>query len=107
MPEERRRNPRVAVDVPARITIEGQTTEGRVRDICRDAALLFADRSCPLGTSVSVEADLPRVAGSVSFSGSVVRLADGEDGHHGMAILFDGLSPQALMRIELFVSDQS
>lgn len=105
MADERRRSPRVVVDVPARITADGVTVDGHIRDICRDAALLLADRSWPLGTRLSVETELPRVSGRVSFSGPVVRLGAHEDGRSGVAVLFESVDPTALLRIELFVSD--
>jgi len=54
MADERRRSPRVVVDVPARITGDGVTVEGQIRDICRDAALILAERAWPLGTTLSV-----------------------------------------------------
>jgi hypothetical protein len=105
MGEERRKSPRVVVDVPARVTVEGETIEGRIRDICRDAALVLAARTWPLGTRVAVMTTLPRVVGPVSFSGPVVRLAEPVDGLCGMAVLFESVDPQTLLRIELFVAD--
>ncbi len=106
MVEERRRNPRVVVDVPARLTVGGETIEARVRDICRDAALVEAERSYPLETSIALETELPRVTGKILALGRVIRHAPGKDGVHSMAILFDELSSEAALRIDLFVSEQ-
>jgi alpha/beta superfamily hydrolase len=106
MVEERRRSQRVAVDVPARLTIGEDTIEGRLRDICRDAALVEAARSYPLETKVRLEANLPRVAGTISAPGKVIRLAPGANESHGMAILFDDLPAEMALRIDLFVSEQ-
>ncbi len=106
MGKERRRNPRVVVDVPVRLTIDGETIPGRIRDICRDAALVEADRSYPLETKVTLEAELPQVAGTVRAPGRVIRLAQGKRGVPGMAILFDDLPSETTLRIELFISDQ-
>lgn len=106
MAEERRRSPRVLADVPARISAGDELIEGRVHDICRDAVLVYAERSWPVGTIVSVETELPRVKGTLRLRGPVVRLADAEGEGPGMAILFDGLDVQARMRIDLFLSEQ-
>ncbi len=106
MAEERRKSPRVVVDVPARLTIRGETFAARVCDICRDAALVEVERSYPLETPITLEAELPKVAGTIRASGRVIRLAPGRDAAHAMAILFDELPAEALLRIELFVSDQ-
>ena len=106
MVEDRRRSPRVAVDVPARLIVGGETVEGRVRDICRDAALVEATRSYPLETPITLEAELPRVAGTIRAPGRVIRLAPGAGEQHGMAILFDDLPSETVLRIDLFVSEQ-
>ncbi len=106
MPEERRKSPRAVADVPARLTIGGETVAGRVRDICRDAALVETERSYPIETVVTVETELPAVAGSVRATGRVVRVADGKDGGSAIAILFDNLPAETALRIDLFVSEQ-
>ena len=106
MSEERRKSPRVVVDAAARLTIGGETIEGRVRDICRDAVLVETARSFPLQTEVVLETELPKVAGAIRASGRVIRLAPGADGSQAMAILFDEVSPEAVFRIDLFVSEQ-
>ncbi len=106
MAEERRRSPRIAVDVPARLTVGDETEEGRLHDICRDAALVLAGRSWPLETRVALETELPGVPGRVRASGRVVRLSAAEPGQHGMAVLFDELAPEAALRVELFISDR-
>jgi hypothetical protein len=105
MAEERRRSPRVAVDVPARVTSDAGTVEGRICDICRDAAFVTTDREWAVGTRLSVETELPRVSGLVRFAGPVVRVGASEDGHKGAAILFEDIDAQAALRIELFVND--
>jgi len=106
MGKERRRSRRVAVDVPARLTIGGDTVEGRLHDICRDAALVLAGRSWPLETRMALEAELPGVPGRVRASGRVVRLTAADQGRHGMAVLFEELAPESALRIELFISDR-
>src|SRR5512143_975306 len=104
--EERRKSPRAVVDLPARVTVGQETIECRVRDLCRDAALVLAERCYPLQTSAALEMVLPTNPGAVQVTGRVVRLAPKEQGGaHGMAILFDDLPLETALRIELFVSD--
>ena len=107
MADERRKSPRVVVDVPARLTIGGETIEARVRDICRDAVLVEAARSFPLETEVTVETELPRISGKIRGTGRVIRHAAGNDGAEAMAILFDDLGTETTLRIDLFVLDQA
>lgn len=104
--EERRRNPRFVVDVPVTMTVAGETRTARLRDVCRDAALVEADRWEPLGTDVALALALPGTAGPIEVSGRVIRLAPGEQGTHGMAILFSGPSPEAEARIDEFIARQ-
>jgi hypothetical protein len=106
MTEERRRNPRIAIDVPARLTVGTQALDGRIQDICRDAVLVEAAQSFPTQTAMTVEAELPRVAGTVRASGTVIRLTPGRNGTHGMAVLFDEVPTPARLRIDLFLSEQ-
>jgi hypothetical protein len=106
MGEERRKSPRVVVDATARLTIGNETIDGRVRDICRDAALVETERSFPLQTEVTLETELPKVTGAIRASGRVIRHARGHDGAQAMAILFDDISAEATLRIDLFVSEQ-
>ena len=40
MSEERRKNPRFVVHVPVRLMAGSLTTQGQLKDICRDAALV-------------------------------------------------------------------
>ncbi len=106
MGEERRKSPRVAVDAKARLTIGAERIDARVRDICRDAVLVETERSFPLQTQVTVETELPNVPGAIRATGRVIRHAKGQDGAPGLAILFDEVSAEATLRIDLFVSEQ-
>ncbi len=106
MGEERRRSPRVVADAAACLTIGSETIDARVRDICRDAVLVETTRSFPLQTEVSLQTELPKVTGEIRASGRVIRLAPGADGSQAMAILFDDISAEAMLRIDLFVSEQ-
>ena len=104
---ERRRHQRVAVDVPATLRAGGGDHSARIRDICRDAVLVEADEEWPLETEVSLRTDLPGVSDPIDVRGRVIRLAPGEDGGHGMAILFSDMSPVVAMRIDFFVALQA
>jgi hypothetical protein len=104
MTKERRRNPRAAVQLSATLTVAGERKAARLKDVCRDAALIEADRWEALGTEVGLEMQLPGSAGPLRLAGRVIRLAPGEQGTHGMAILFDGPSPEAEARIDEFIA---
>jgi len=101
--EERRRHPRIPVDVPVRLTVDGESLLGRLKDICRDAALVESNRAFPLETTVVLAMELPGTGGPLEVSGRVIRLA-GEDGVQAMAILFTGVTPAAATRIDFFVA---
>ena len=104
--EERRKSPRFPVDVPARIGVGHETLMARLRDVCRDAAYVEANRMLPLETPVSVAMELPGTGGPLEVRGTVIRLAPGEEGTHGMAILFQDVTPAAALRIDFFISQQ-
>ena len=100
---ERRKHPRKVVDLPARCAADGESFPARLRDICRDAALIEAHRACALDTWIVVSLDLPGV-GRLEMAGRVIRLADGEGDARGMAVLFIDATPAAATRIDLFLS---
>lgn len=100
---DRRKSPRKAVDLPVRCLVDGRSFPGRLRDICRDAALVEAHEACPLDTRVVLALELPG-AGAVEVAGRVIRLAEGEGDARGMAVLFTGATPAAATRIDLFLS---
>lgn len=104
--EERRRNPRFAADVPVELTVAGAKRTALLKDVCRDAALLEADGWLPLETEVVLHMELPGAAGPLEVPGRVIRLAPGEQGTHGMAILFSSPSPEAEARIDEFIAGQ-
>jgi hypothetical protein len=102
--EERRRHPRVAVDLPVRLTIGNESLPGRIRDLCRDAALVEVHRECALGTEVVLAFDLGDEGSAIQVSGEIIRLAPGDGDARGVAVLFRDLQPQAEGRIEMFLS---
>jgi hypothetical protein len=106
--EDRRRSPRVVVDTPLRLTAGSFPAEGRLKDICRDAALVEVESPQSLGAFVTLALDLPGTGeGPVTVSGQVIRVAPGEGGSHGAAVLFADVTPQAAARIEFFLALQS
>jgi len=85
------------------LTVAGETKAARLRDVCRDAALVEASHWEPLQTELSVRVQLPGTAGPIEIAGRVIRLAPGEQGTHEMAILFSGLSPEAEAWIDALI----
>ena len=104
--DERRRHPRVVVDAPVTLTVAGEVKTARLRDVCRDAALVEASHWEPLQTDVSVGIELPGTAGPFEVAGRVIRLAPGEQATHAMAILFSAPSAEAEARINELVHAQ-
>jgi hypothetical protein len=104
--EERRRAPRVAVDLPVRLTLGSLSLPGRVRDICRDAALVEVHRECALGSEVTLVFELGDEGGPIQVSGEIIRLAPGDGDARAVAVLFRDLQPKAEGRIEMFLQRQ-
>jgi hypothetical protein len=103
--QERRKHPRYPVDAPARITAGGVTRSGRLRDVCRDAAFVEID-PFPLQTAVTLDFDLPDREAPVQLRGTIIRVGAGEYGTYGMAVLFTELTPEAVLHIDVFISQQ-
>jgi hypothetical protein len=104
--KERRKHPRYPVDVSARLTVGNDSLMARMRDVCRDAVLVEANRWFPLQTDVKVAMELPGTGGPLEVAGKVIRLAPGEQGTHSMAILFAELPQAATDRIDFFLTQQ-
>jgi hypothetical protein len=102
-PEDRRKSPRVVVDLPVRLLIEGQAVPGRIHDVCRDAALVETHERCAVGTRVMLAWDLAGT-GMVQVAGIVLRVSAGEGDARGLAILFVDVSPASTTAIELLVA---
>jgi hypothetical protein len=107
--EERRRSPRVVVDVPVRLTLDRgrDSMPGRLRDICRDAALVEVHRNCELGSEVSLMFELSEEDGPLQVAGQIIRLAPGDGDARAVAVLFRDLHPSVEGRIEMFLSRQA
>ena len=108
MNEERRRSPRFAAHGRARLEVGDTSSEGRLCDICRDAALVELDAPQTLGADVRLLVELPGTGdGEIAVSGTVIRVVQGDQGRHAAAVLFRGLPPAAAARIEFFLALQT
>jgi hypothetical protein len=101
-PEDRRRSPRVVVDLPVRLIVGGQTVPGRIHDVCRDAALVETHHRCAVGDKVTLAWESPG-AGMTQVAGVVLRVSAGEGDARGVAILFVDVAPATATGIELLV----
>jgi hypothetical protein len=104
--EERRKHPRFKVGVKVDIALGPERFAGRLKDLCRDAALLEIDSRVPVGAEVALTLQLPGTGGPLRVVGSVVREANGEGGAHEIAVLFVDRSPANETRIEFFIALQ-
>src|SRR5262245_12121150 len=109
MTEERRKSPRYSVEIPVRLTARGASYPGRLRDVCRDAALVEVDRAWSLETPVALAMELPGTGGPLEVLGRVVRLVPptAPGAPHGIAVLFTDVSPAAATRIDFFIALQA
>jgi hypothetical protein len=100
---ERRKSPRHVVDLPARCTTDGVSFPGRVKDICRDAALVEAHHPCPVEARIVLAMTLPG-GDTLELAGRVIRVAPGEGDARGLAVVFTDATPAAATRIDLLLS---
>jgi len=99
---ERRKHPRVVVELPVRLTVEGTAAPARLHDICRDAALVETHHRCLVGTRVSMAWSSSR-GGMVEVAGTVLRVSAAEGDARRVAILFADVAPAAATAIELLL----
>jgi len=104
--DDRRRSPRFAVKVPARISQGTESFPGLLKDLCKDAALVEGQRALPIDSDVSLTLSLPGTGGPLQATGRVVRVGPGDNGGHDMAILFHELTAATETRIEFFIAIQ-
>lgn len=101
--EDRRKSKRYEADIPTRLLVAGETVSVRLKDVCRDAILVEAPQTWPLGTPVGVALGLPDGHSPVEVHGKVIRLAAPVDrGGHGVAVLFTEVSPELAARLDFF-----
>jgi len=104
MSEERRRNPRFAVEVPVRLTSGGAAFPGRLKDLCRDAVLVETTHGLPIDAMVAVAMALPGTGGPLEVGGKVIRVVRGDGEEQRLAILFTSVTPAAETRIDFFIA---
>jgi hypothetical protein len=95
------------VDVPLQVVAGGGQHPGRLRDICRDAALIDSAASWPLETELVLKMALPGISEAIEAKGRVIRHTSAESGRFGMAVLFTDITPIAALRIDFFVALQT
>ncbi len=100
--EERRRRPRVVVDLPVRLGREGRTVPGRIHDVCRDAALVETHERCVVGEKVRLGWEATG-GGMAEVDGVVLRVSVGEGDARRVAVLFVDVAPATATAIELLV----
>ncbi len=94
------------VDVPARMSAEGQVFPAQVRDICRDAVLVECHVSLALESLVGLTLELPACEGPLSVTGKVIRVVKGEGDARRIAVLFTDVTPAAATGIDFFLALQ-
>jgi hypothetical protein len=100
---EKRKSKRYEADVPTQLRVAGLVVPVRLKDVCRDAVLVEASQTWPLGTAVGVILGLPDGQAPVEVHGTVIRLAPAGEGENaGVAVLFTELSPELATRLDFF-----
>lgn len=110
---ERRRHPRVAVDLPITIALKDGFVEGRIRDLSRAGVCFFLDRPIPEMTMLGMQLTLQREdqAQPVSLRGAGVvvrcmRLSPRLE-HYEIAVFLSEIGAQDLARLERFIAAHS
>jgi hypothetical protein len=101
-PSDRRRHPRITVDLPATVLAGGAERPARVKDLCRDAALVESAEPAALGEAVALAIVVSRAA-TVDLKGRVIRDAGHDGRQHAFAVLFSDLDPAAATEIEVLL----
>ena len=107
---ERRRHPRVALDLPVTISLPDGVHEARLRDLSRAGVCFFLDRRIPEMTVLKMDFDLPARNGtdamSVHGAGVVVRcqpLSPHID-HYEVAVFLNDVTESERESLEAYVS---
>jgi hypothetical protein len=102
--DERRKSPRYAVDIPARLSSGGGAFPAQIKDICRDAVLLESHQGLALESVVGLAMALPGAVHPLNVLGRVIRVIRGEGDAHRLAVLFTDVNPAAATAIDFFLA---
>jgi hypothetical protein len=118
--QERRRHPRVTVDLPLNLTFREETVETRIRDLSTTGIRFRAPSPLPLMSRVQIGLELPAAGRTgpgapIAITGVVVRCDEepaGEDPRSGSstydtAIYFEDLSEAARVQLSQFVTGRA
>ena len=113
MPQtDRRRQPRVRVDLPLHLTFRDQTVETLIRDLSSSGIRFRTPTELPLMTRVQIAIELPEASGpggtaGLAITGVVVRCDSTSEGDaanpYDTAIYFEDLSERSRALLDKFV----
>jgi hypothetical protein len=107
---ERRRQPRIPVDLPLRLTFRDKTVETRIDDLSASGIRFRAPAPLPLLSRVQIALELPdgtpgKPLPPVAITGVVVRCLERPPGQeYDTAIFFEDLSESGRTRLSRFVT---
>ena len=110
---ERRRDPRIAVELPLRFTFEGKTIDSRIVDLSRSGIRFHTPQPLPVMSRVQMTLGLPEGKGTtgITIVGVVVRCAEvrgRRDLPFDAAIFFEDVSPaSARNRLNEFIGSHT
>ncbi|MEX1026271.1 MAG: PilZ domain-containing protein [Planctomycetota bacterium] len=105
---ERRRHPRLAVDVPITLQLEDGSHEGRLRDVSEAGVCFFLDRRVAEMTLLTMRLDLPD-SPAIEASGVVVRcqaLSKHLD-HYEIAVFLNQINARNRALLDAFLRDHA
>jgi hypothetical protein len=111
-PVERRREPRVAVQLPLRFTFAGKTIDTRIRDLSNSGICFHTPQPLPIMSRMQMTLQLPEGGRSmpITIVGVVVRCSEirGRGKRpFDAAIFFEDVSPaSARTRLQRFVGER-
>ena len=114
-PSERRRQPRIRVHLPLKLTIQDRTVNTRIEDLSSSGIRFHTPSPLPLLTRVQIALELPHTGAagedaSMAITGVVVRCDRAEadrQSPYDTAIYFEDLSERARGQLSQFVSTQA
>jgi hypothetical protein len=98
-PDDKRRQPRIPVDLWMEVTSRGETYFQRATNLSRSGAWFAQTFPLPVGSAVTLKFELPDGSGEVACAGAIVTAQD-----LGMGVHFSELKDVDKRRIEALVS---